>query len=252
MWPHGWETEPIYEKNSCDMNALKSEQQIQLIKSFNKRCFHSQSKEDEFFYRNFFHNRPLDQTGYFLEMGGHDGLKFSNSYFLEYMFGWKGILIEPDPSQYQKLLVNRPHVIAFNEVVCEKGEVHFMIRGAVSGAAEHFAPEHYKLWHQSSINITLTCQSLTTLLDFVHLRSGVFCYDFFSLDVEGAELSVIKTINFKRFQFKVIVIEEDWADKIKAEAILSILTSHGYLKYPMKDRRNGWYVLQNSTKGCSL
>jgi hypothetical protein len=221
-------------------------------------CVRSQSCEDLIAYKHFFHSHVnrTNATGYYIKMGALDGLRFSNTYFFEVMFGWKGILIEPDPFKFGNIISNRPSAIVVGEIVCERGEVTFIRGGATAGAMQHFAPAFYMRWHATpnpDRKLTLQCQSLSAILERVHRRSGVSCYDFFSLDVEGAELSVVRTIEFDRFHFKVIVVEEDGNNVTKEEALADILRSNGYVKYHIKeDRRNGWYVLKDKAKGCTI
>jgi hypothetical protein len=48
------------------------------------------------------------RDGYFIELGANDGLAQSNSAFFEFNRGWKGVLIEPSPSAYDKCVAARP------------------------------------------------------------------------------------------------------------------------------------------------
>ena len=48
------------------------------------------------------------QNGFFLEIGGGDGLWISNTLLLEREFGWNGILVEPTGA-FEQLIKNRPH-----------------------------------------------------------------------------------------------------------------------------------------------
>ena len=50
----------------------------------------------------------------------------------------------------------------------------------------------------------------------------------FSLDVEGAELEVLKTIDFKKQQFGVIFYEADEHNTLKNEMMKSMLEMNGY------------------------
>jgi hypothetical protein len=270
MWPRGWEggdvVSPPHPTGNCVPSAslLNSEKCLQRIglpsssSPIDPNCIRSQSCEDLIAYKHFFHSH-IDRTnaaGYYIEMGALDGLKFSNTYFFEVMFGWKGILIEADPFKFGSIKSNRPSAIVVGEIVCEGGEVTFIRGGATAGAVKYFAPAFYKRWYVTpnpDRKLTLQCQSLSSILETVHRRSGVNCYDFFSLDVEGAELSVVQTIDFTRFHFKVIVVEEDGSNVTREEALADILRSNGYVKYDMKeDSRNGWYVLRDDKTGCTL
>ena len=42
------------------------------------------------------------QSGSFVELGAYDGVTHSNSYMLERCFGWRGVLIEASPSNFQR------------------------------------------------------------------------------------------------------------------------------------------------------
>ena len=47
------------------------------------------------------------RNGFFIEIGANDGIKQSNTYFLESIFDAKGILIEASASNFEKLIINR-------------------------------------------------------------------------------------------------------------------------------------------------
>ena len=47
------------------------------------------------------------ETGYFIEMGAHDGKKLSNTWLFEEKYNWNGICIEPNSISYEGLVKNR-------------------------------------------------------------------------------------------------------------------------------------------------
>jgi hypothetical protein len=45
------------------------------------------------------------ENGFFVEVGAHDGSKFSNTKFFEESRNWSGICIEPGPNEFMKLKI---------------------------------------------------------------------------------------------------------------------------------------------------
>jgi hypothetical protein len=89
---------------------------------------------------------------------------------------------------------------------------------------------------------TLSCQPLSDLL----AKTGLAAFDFFSLDVEGAELQVLQSIDFHKLHFGVIVVETQYSEPDTLAAINATLSSHGYINQgydPADDQqRNTWFV----------
>ena len=65
--------------------------------------YYSQIKQD------YFIDLILDQKqeGFFIDIGAHDGITLSNSYFFEKERNWNGICFEPMPEVFNKLKENR-------------------------------------------------------------------------------------------------------------------------------------------------
>ena len=76
---------------------------------------------------------------------------------------------------------------------------------------------------------------------------GVSHIDFFSLDVEGAELEVLQTLDLSAVHVNVIVIEQDGRNPAKDEAVRQKVLAHNFkLDESMKDTRagarNDWFI----------
>ena len=69
------------------------------------------------------------------------------------------------------------------------------------------------------------------------LASGRTKIDIFSLDIEGAELDVLKTIPWGKVDIKVILVEFEHIKEGK-NALVDFLTSKGYTSLPY---RKSWY-----------
>jgi hypothetical protein len=102
-------------------------------------------------------------------------------------------------------------------------------------------------WRKERIqsNQTIECIPLTDLL-FEHVPSQPYnnqrlYFDIFSLDVEGAEISVLSTLDFSKVAYGAVVIEASDCDEVRNIAIQSILTSNGY-QYLYEQKRSLWFV----------
>jgi len=141
-------------------------------------------------------------NGTYIEMAALDGKRFINSFSFNTAFDWKGILIELVPASYERLVQNRKNEIALvHSAVCEERQtLHYVEQGATSGIFE-FAPPAFKdkWWKDVDISSSrvkeIECAPMKDIL--AKYLDTVNYFDFFSLDVEGAELQVLKMITTK-------------------------------------------------------
>jgi hypothetical protein len=203
----------------------------------------SQSKEDEDLLQYF--NGLCGGT--YIEMGALDGIRFSNSYVFNQAFSWKGLLVELGPSNYKNLLTNRPNELALvNAGVCEiRRTLHYVERNAVGGIWEFAAPGFKKKWWPDIKDVNspgltpIECSPLQDIID-EHIGKQVY-FDFFSLDIEGAEVEAIHSIDFERVGFGIILVESDSWDQLKNMSLMTYLESKGYI-FLMNQRRSYWFV----------
>lgn len=171
-----------------------------------KGHFKSQAQEDRFLWENMFYGK---QNGTFLEMGALDGVTFSNTYMFEKSLGWNGILIEGDPENFAKLKQNRKSQILVNAAVCSKKmQVHYVTKGLgpVRGIWEFMEEDFRKRWHKKIDMKMLPTVECIPIVDVLKNYS-VKHFNLWSLDVEGSELEVLKTMNFTEYTFDVILVE---------------------------------------------
>lgn len=175
---------------------------------------------------------PGKRDGVFVEIGAHDGLEISNTLLMEEM-GWTGMLIEANEKVYQKLLVNRPNAInIFGAAYDRDGTVEFrQLDGyteMLSGIVETVDPRHVeRMKYEMSILggnekiVTVPCFEITSLL----LRHNLANIDYMSIDVEGAEIKILRSLDFSRLRVTLIQIENNYLDKSVYD---DILIPHGY------------------------
>eukprot|EP00966_Prymnesium_polylepis_P116539 2693421-Prymnesium_polylepis.1 len=152
---------------------------------------HSQQGEDVALISNLFCDVCREQRIY-LEIGALDGAMYSNTLALENGYNWGGLLIEGLPANARSLIANRGKSgrnVIFNEGICSgTGTVNFTNNPHVgtAGVPELMSKEYLKSWGRRFRHgtVVVPCRPLSKLLQL----AGIQKIDFFSLDVEGAEL----------------------------------------------------------------
>jgi len=194
------------------------------------------------------------RDGIVLELGALDGITFSESKNLEDL-GWQRVLIEGDPSNAAKLKENAPNSLSFSTAVCSiPHQVHYIKgegdNGAVGGIIEFMTPTFLSGFHQQLLGKTraewsqvkgvvkISCLPMSDMLTYAHLTH----INLFILDVEGAELSVLKTIDFSAVWFDVISVETEsgFREVGNLGRIVAFLLDKNY-KYVGTWGRNSWF-----------
>lgn len=167
-----------------------------------------------------------ERRGIFIEAGANDGFSQSNTYWLERMRGWKGLLVEPVPAMAAQCRENRPRAIVVNAALVATPEVKSLkvaavgLYGYVTGSlssAEHEA-EHRRRGAQTvglpSVeaieDIEVPARTLESVLDEVKLGP----IDLFSLDVEGYEINVLRGMNMARYKPRYLLVEALGPEKL--------------------------------------
>lgn len=185
----------------------------------------------------------LPSCGVFVEAGALDGLTFSNTYYLEKIKGWRGVLIEPGPREYPSCVKQRPGSKVFRCALVAAdypGKTVSMTYGAdlswVNGSYEGpVLCERLRFMkkYREPVTIEVPARTLTSVLD----EAAYTEIDFFSLDVEGYELNVLKGLDLVRYRPKVLLIEcQSEQAKCAVESYLrdhyrleALLSAHDYL-----------------------
>lgn len=176
--------------------------------------FYSQYQQDQYVYEHFFKDK---RNGVFVDVGAHDGITLSNTYFYEKFMGWTGICIEPIPEVYSRLKTNRNCLCIQGCIFDTREDVPFLkITGwaeMLSGIIENYDPQHIKrIQWEIDLNgghsevIQVTCYNLSQLLLDNHIQH----VDYLSIDTEGGELEILKSIDFTRIDIDIIEVENNY------------------------------------------
>ncbi|HXH92529.1 MAG TPA: FkbM family methyltransferase [Thermoanaerobaculia bacterium] len=166
------------------------------------------------------------REGFYVDVGGYDGVGFSNTYFFE-AIGWSGIVIEAVPELYKRCAASRPHSTVVHAACgAASGSVAFTVADGPRGVAtlSSMTPDHTRIAKEGGSVRTVEVP-LRTLDDI--LAGITEPIDFVSIDVEGAELEVLRGFDLERFRPRLLVIEDNSAGADRSVA--NWLAERGYL-----------------------
>lgn len=194
--------------------------------------FHSQSEQDKYLEESVFKGF---KNGFFVDVGAHDGISINNTLYFEKYNNWTGINIEPIKSVYDRLIINRPTNINLNLAVCNNdGTTEFYCNVGytemISGIKDNFDQRHLnRLMNENQQKgsttelITVNTKKLETIFDETNVKR----VHYLSIDVEGAEFEVIKSINFDKVFIDVIGFENNYNDV--SIPIVKYLENHNFV-----------------------
>lgn len=168
---------------------------------------YSQFGQDQYIKATFFNEKS---TGFFIDIGAYDGVDCSNTLFFEEI-GWDGVCLEPNPKLYTQLKTNRKCITLDKAISTDSTpKSFFQIEGyseMLSGLADNYSQNHIarinrELEEHNQNYDYLEVECIT--FDQLTKKSNI---DYLSLDIEGGELEILKSINFTQKNISVISVE---------------------------------------------
>lgn len=149
------------------------------------------------------------QKGFYIDVGAHHPKRYSNT-FKFYKKGWNGINIDAMPSSMELFHQCRKRDINLEIGVGkekEKLEYYIFNDAALNGFSKELSLERNNENNKYNIKSTVYIQvlPLSDILD-KYLSKGQYI-DFLSIDVEGFDLQVLKSNNWKVYRPKIIIVE---------------------------------------------
>ncbi|KAG0717557.1 Protein Star [Chionoecetes opilio] len=165
----------------------------------------------------------VKEGGFFIECGALDGETRSNTLVFEKEYGWRGVLIEGDPKNF--------------EVVRKKNRRAWAVNGCLSTSPYPNVVMFKQSFNVGKISSLETGQNKSGYAEVqclplysILLALNTTTVDYFSLDVEGAELGVLRTIPWDKVNIKTLSVEFIHGVEGK-EALRHYMEKLGYRMY---------------------
>ncbi|MBE9224280.1 FkbM family methyltransferase [Phormidium sp. LEGE 05292] len=186
------------------------------------------------------------KLAYYVEIGANDGITNSNTFLLEQQ-GWKGLLVEANPDLIPCCLQSRPNSIVMNYAVVasEKiGTIDFyrVVGGprGLDGLSTTVTDGNFiSMINQYGGKVEKISVPATILDDILNQNNSPVGFELLSIDVEGAELEVLKGFSIEHFKPRIILVEDN--SQGKDVCVRNYLKLHGYVRVH-RTGVNDWYV----------
>jgi FkbM family methyltransferase len=169
---------------------------------------------------------------YYVDIGAHHPKYLSNTY-LFYKNGSRGICVEPDPVLFKTIERRRSRDLCLNVGIgTTDSEADFYVMSVPT--LNTFSKQEAENYHNNSVFkikqvIKLPLISVNKLLENFSEQTP----DLISLDVEGLDFEILKSLDFDRHRPKLFCIEtlsyDDKQDEVKAQEIIAYMEQNKYV-----------------------
>lgn len=190
----------------------------------------SQAGED-LIVRFFFRYREIAEMTY-LDVGANDPIELNNTYYF-YIRGFRGVLVEPNVSLCARLRAVRPEdtTLAAGIGVTDAKEADYYVmnfHGLNTFSKEE--ADHQVEASQGRIAIKEVIKMPFQNINDVMHRHFKGAPTFLSVDTEGMDLAILKSIDFERYRPKVVCAETLVSSTTKTRPeIAEFMAAQGYV-----------------------
>ena len=151
-----------------------------------------------------------DSNGFYIDIGAHHPVRFSNTY-LFYKKGWKGINIDAMPGSMKAFNFYRPNDINIEIPISDKEEelIYYIFNEpALNGFDKNISLKRdAEVSNNFFIESKKIIKTMTATQIFDAHIPDKKNIDFISIDIEGYDIKVLKSIDLNKYSPKVILIE---------------------------------------------
>ena len=190
--------------------------------------YFSQAGQDRYLDERIFLNK---RNGTFVEIGGYDGWTGSNCVFFEKVLDWTGLVVEASPRLARQIGETRSAAVVHAAVSDRDGTAEFLDVTSgmtqMSGLLDHYPSAALGRIRRDKRHAETIVTVPATRLDALLRAHGMKQIDYCSIDVEGAERAVLRSLDFDEFDITALTIENNRRGA-ERESYQDIMAPAGY------------------------
>lgn len=181
-----------------------------------------------------------EAPGVFIEVGAYDGVSQSNSVLLEQK-GWNGLLVEANPASYARCVKSRPKAVVEHAacvaadfegahvMLTDVGLMSLTMRSAIMGEARETWLDRGEVFAQRARqDIEIPATTLSSILE----KRDIKKVDLLLLNVEGAEIDVLRGLDFRRHAPRFILAQDPYTGDVA-----DFLAARGFIRSAVLSER---------------
>ena len=184
-----------------------------------------------------------EPIGNYLDIGAGDPVRFSNTY-LFYSEGWRGTLVEPIPSLAEKARGTRKRDVVVNAAIGLDGSSETQLKffqfvttelsTLDSERANYLERNGHELMKEFAVDVV----AVSTITPDIDPGEPFFL----SVDVEGLDFDVLKSIEWERFVPRVVCVEDP--ERLQGKTQISDLMEEKGYKLVSQNSASSIYLHQ--------
>lgn len=173
------------------------------------------------------HHNECDRGRFYLEIGVHDGKNANNTFVLDKDYGWSGVCVDPFMHNMEGRTC-RQFNIALGD--SNSDNVEFLKLGAHSGL-DHVSTSVDTNLHAAHLaehgeRVKVNMRTPRLLMQQAQVPAVI---DYMSLDVEGAEMTILNSYPFEDHCIRAVSVETNNQKGVESD-LNALLTSYGYTR----------------------
>jgi FkbM family methyltransferase len=146
----------------------------------------------------------------YLDIGAHDPVKINNTYFF-YRRGCRGVLVEPNATLCERLRAVRPRdttlAAGIGVGAAKEADYYVLSDSSWNTFSRAEAERRARITNGSCRILRVVKVPLLNINDVMAEHFGGKAPAFVSIDTEGLDLAILKTIDFRRFRPRAFCVE---------------------------------------------